>query len=287
MSIFFSYNGKFYRQGTPVITPDNRSMKFGDGLFETIKMKNGKLELKEYHFDRLFNGMKILAFDILSHFTPEFLEKQIMALAKKNKDHKTARIRLMIFRGDGSLNDPDNLPNYIIQTWSLPTGTKLNTNGLIIDIYPHVKKTGDILASFKTNNFLPYALAAIHAKKNNLSDCILLNTKGRICDTTVANIFAIKDEVIYTPSLKESCIAGVVRRWIIENIKREGINIKEKSLTVEDIKQADEIFLTNSIYPIRWVKQFQNVKYTKKLTQVLHAFLLKGLRHQNHKGKLI
>lgn len=277
MGIFFSYNGKFYNTGTPVITPDNRSLKFGDGLFETIKMVNGTLELKEYHFERLFNGMNLLAFDVPPHFTPLYLEQEITALAQKNNDQKNARIRLMLFRGDGPLNDPDNhLPNYIIQTWELPV-TGLNTTGIIIDIYPDAKKGGDILANLKTNNFLPYALAAIYSKKNSLDDCILLNTKGRICDTTVANIFMIKDRIIYTPSLKESCIAGTIRRWMIENIKHEGKDIKEKSLTVEDLKQADEIFLTNAIYPMRWVKQFQNVQYTNKQIKILYATVIKNL----------
>jgi len=278
MGIFFSYNGKFYKQGTAVISPDNRSLKFGDGLFETMKMVDGGLELKEYHFERLFNGMKVLALEIPPYFTDIFLENEIIALTKKNKEYQTARIRLMIFRGDGNLNSPDNnLPNYIIQTWPLPGVSKLNSTGLVIDVYPDVRKANDILANFKTNNFLPYALAAIHAQKNNLNDCILLNTNDRVCDTTVANIFIIKDKIIYTPPLKESCIAGIVRRWMIENIRYEGLKIKERLLTVEDVKQADEIFLTNSIYPIRWVKQFQNVEYTNKQIKILYAILTKAL----------
>jgi branched-chain amino acid aminotransferase len=278
MSIFFSYNGKFYKEGTPVITPDNHSLKFGDGLFETLKMVNGKLELKERHFERLFNGMKALAFDVPPHFTPLYLEKEITALAKRNKTNKNTRIRLMIFRGDGALNKPDNhLPNYIIQTWTLPSITKLNATGLIIDIYPFAKKSGDVLSNFKTNNFLPYVLAALHAKRNNLNDCILLNTRNRVCDTTVANIFIIKDKIIYTPSLKESCVAGIIRRWMIEKIKYDGAKIREKSLTIQDIKQADEIFLTNSIYPMLWVRQFQNVQYTNKEIKILFTTLMKSL----------
>jgi branched-chain amino acid aminotransferase len=275
MSIFFSYNGRFYKQGTPVISVDNRSLKFGDGLFETMKIVSGKLELKEYHFERLFNGMKILGFDIPPDFTSIFFEKEITELAKKNTGHKNLRARLMVFRGDGSLNDPkDHYPNYIIQTWPLPDVITLNTRGLIIDICPGVKKSIDILSNLKTNNFLPYALAAIHTQKNNLNDCIVLNTNGRICDTTVANIFIIKDNIVYTPSLKEGCIAGVTRRWMIEEMERSGIKIKEKPVTVEDIKTADEIFLTNSIYPMRWVKQFENIKYNNKQIKILYNKLI-------------
>jgi branched-chain amino acid aminotransferase len=274
--LFFTYNGKFYKEGKPVITPDNRCLKYGDGLFETIKMVRGKLQLKEYHFERLFHGIDIMSFHIPPAFTAHFLEKEIIGLARKNKHFNTTRIRLMVFRGDSSLTLPENdLPNYIIQTWNLPGNDTLNTNGFVIDVYPGVKKSCDILSNLKTNNFLPYSLAATYAKKNKLDDCFLLNTNANISDTTIANVFIIKNKKIYTPSLSEGCIAGVMRRWIIEKIRTEGNAIIEKPLSIEDLKKADEVFLTNSIRPIRWVKQFQNVQYNNKQIQLIHKELVK------------
>lgn len=83
MSIFFDYNSSYYKEGVPIITPDGRSLKYGDGLFETIKMFEGKILLKEYHFQRLFTGMKVLAFQPAPYFTADFLEDKITVLAKK------------------------------------------------------------------------------------------------------------------------------------------------------------------------------------------------------------
>lgn len=276
MSIFFIYNNKFHEEGNPVISPDNRGLKYGDGLFETIKMVNGKLQLKKYHFERLFNGMQILEFHIPSTFTASFLEKKIISLAKKNMHHNTARIRLMVFRGNSSFSSMENdLPNYIIQTQDLPDNNTLNTNGLIIDVCPGVKKCCDILSNLKTNNFLPYTFAAMHAKKNELNDCILLNSYDKISDTTIANIFIIKNKKIYTPPLNQGCIAGVMRKWLIGKIKLHGNAVREKPLSIDDLKQADEVFLTNSIHPIRWVKQFRNVQYTNKQVQLVYDELIK------------
>ena len=273
---FFIYNGKFFTEGTPVINIDNHSFRYGNGLFETIKSEYGKLLLHDFHFERLFFGLKILQFDVPQNFTVSFFENEILRLLKKNDHTKTARIRLMIFKGDGTLDNPqDHFPNYIIQTWHLPDSNSLNTSGLVIDVYHYAKKCCDTLSNIKTNNFLPYALAAHYAKKNNLNDCILVNTYERICDCTIANIFIIKNKKIYTPSLSEGCIAGVMRRWIIEKIKTEATLVIEKPLCIEDIKSADEIFLTNSIYPIRWVSQFQNVHYTNKQIQLLYSDLNK------------
>ncbi len=106
---------------------------------------------------------------------------------------------------------------------------------------------------------------------------MLLNFNDKICETTIANIFIIKDMKVYTPSLKEGCIAGVMRRWLIENVKPFNNTIIEKEITVEELQQADEVFLTNSIYPISWVKQFQNIQYTNQQIKHLYTYIQQPL----------
>lgn len=131
------------------------------------------------------------------------------------------------------------------------------------------------MANIKTNNFLPYALAAIHAKNNNFDDCVLLNAHSRICDTSMANIFIIKNEQISTPLLSEGCIAGVMRRWILQHCKSKGIAAVERPLYIEDVKEADEVFLTNSIHTLLWVQQFKNIRYGNTQIQALYDGLVK------------
>ena len=273
MSIFFTCNDKIYKEGTSVITPDNRSLRYGDGLFETIKTINGKMQLRDYHFERLFAGMDLLQFEIPRYFTVKYLEDKIAELCKKNQHNNFARVRLMIFRGDGGLYDADNFPNYIIQTWSIEQANELNSNGLIIDVYQDTKKHCDKFANIKSNNFLPYIMAALHAKQLKVNDCIVLNNFDRIADTTIANIFIIKDKIIYTPPLTEGCVAGVVRRLIIEKFSSE-FKIIEKQLSIEELQNGDEVFLTNSIKGIRWVKQFRNTIYSNCVIKLIHDFLI-------------
>ena len=272
MSIFFTCNDKIYKEGTSVITPDNRSLRYGDGLFETIKTINGKMQLRDYHFERLFAGMDLLQFEIPRYFTVEYLEDKIAELCKKNQHNNFARVRLMIFRGDGGLYDADNFPNYIIQTWSIEQANELNSNGLIIDVYQDTKKHCDKFANIKSNNFLPYIMAALHAKQLKVNDCIVLNNFDRIADTTIANIFIIKDNITYTPPLTEGCVAGVARRLIIEKFSSK-FKIIEKQLSIEELQNGDEVFLTNSIKGIRWVKQFRNTMYSNCQIKLIHDFL--------------
>ncbi len=277
MSIFFTCNDKIYKEGTSVISPDNRSLRYGDGLFETLKIYKGILQLGDYHFERLFSGMEMLQFEIQKYFTAAYLENKIAELCKKNQHDLFIRVRLMIFRGNGGLYDPENnFPNYIIQTWSIDGFSGLNSNGLIIDVYPDAKKSCDKFSHLKSNNFLPYIMAALHAKTIKANDCILLNNYDRVCDTTIANIFIIKDEVIYTPALSEGCVAGVMRRFVIEKLTSD-FKIIEKPLSIEELQNADEVFLTNSIKGIRWVKQFRDSQYNNIRVKKIHELFIKTI----------
>ena len=170
--IFINYNGKILRQGTPVISADNRSFRYGDGCFETIKVKNRKLVLEELHFERLFSSIEQLQFSVPKTFTAGLLKEQIAALLKNNKHEQLARVRLTIFRGDGGLYDVENnFPNYVIQTWKLNENLEqLNANGLVVGIYTNARKAIDAFSHIKSNNFLCYVMAAIWARQQKLNE---------------------------------------------------------------------------------------------------------------------
>ena len=238
-------------------------------------MKAGKLVLDNEHFARLWKGMSVLQFMIPKHFDPEKLQEEILQLAIKNQHEKAARVRITIFRGNGGLYDAiDHSPNYLLQTWPLPEANgELNSNGLDIGIYSAVKKSCDILSNLKTNNYLPYVMAALEAKKQKWNDAIILNNNNRICDSTIANVFLIKDEVVYTPVLSEGCVAGILRKYMIDNIAATGFLCIEKEITIEELLAADEIFLTNSIYNMRWVKSIGDKTFASIIAPKIYVIL--------------
>ena len=274
---FFCYNDEFYPAGTSVIKPGNRSLRYGDGLFETMKMVNEKIINKDFHFERLFNGLQTLQFDIPKNFTASFLEKKLRETAEKNNHTNTTRMRLMIFRGNGGIFDPENLlPNYIIETWALPDNY-FNENGLIVDIFPGAKKSCDIFSNLKSNNYLPYVMAGLFAKKNKLNDCIVLNSFDRVCDSAIANVFIIKGNTIYTPPLTEGCVAGVMRRWLLEKFNDVKHPVIEKNISENDLLNADEIFLTNAISYLRWVAGFRGKNYSNKITRSIYDHIIQTI----------
>ena len=258
------------RGDEPALLATNRSYRYGDGLFETMKLQNGQLLLAQYHFERLWESLDLLKFEIPPLFTAEKMQQEILHLCKRNECEKLARIRLSVFRGDGGLYDENTSLQYLIECWPLNDSVnRMNENGLVIDIYPHAKKSCDIFSNLKSANFLPYTMAANYAKENKLNDCLVLNMHGRICDATIANLFIIKNKSIITPSLDEGCIKGIVRRRILDfrfQISDFGLHLKELPVTTADLMEADEVFLTNSIHGIRWVRQCRDKIYSNPRT---------------------
>lgn len=270
-----SLNGKIFQADEPALLASNRGYRYGDGLFETLKIENGQILLEGYHFDRLFGGLALLKFDIPKWFSKEKLEQGILHLLQKNGCEKLARVRLSVFRGNGGLYDEDKGMQYIIECWPLNDSVnKLNENGLVIDVYPDAAKSCDTFSNLKSANFLPYSMAALYAKKNKLNDCLVLNTAGRIADATIANLFIIKEDVIISPALNEGCVSGVMRRYLLSRMRDEGHDIREAAVSVADVENAGEIFLTNAINGIRWVRQFRDKIYPNvKTVEIYNSFI--------------
>lgn len=273
---FLCYNGKYIPAGDPIFTADNRSFRYGDGCFETLKVYQGHVLLGDLHFERLLASLNLLHFDIPAHFTKAYFITQILDLCHKNNVSDMARVRFAVFRSDGGLYDPiNNLPNFVIQTWELSsTVLELNENGLILDVFPDAKKTCDKFSSIKSNNCLPYVMAAMYARQHRLNEVVLLNQYGRIADSTIANVFIVHHKVIYTPPLSEGGVCGVMRKHLMKT--ELPFKIEEKPLTIEDLENADEIFLTNAIQGIRWVGLFRDSSYGNATAAILHEVLYDG-----------
>lgn len=250
---------------------DNRSYRYGDGLFETMRVVSRKISLETYHFERFFSGLKTMRYELPVLFTAEKLRLEILLLCEKNGCDALARVRLSAFRGNGGLYEgPDEL-QYVIECWPVSESiNQLNGNGFVIDVYPEARKSCDKFSNIKSANFLPYVMAARYANENKLNDCLVLNVHDRIADATIANVFIIKNESIFTPPLSEGCVSGVMRRHLLAKLK-----VEEMVLTVESMLSADEIFLTNAMTGIRWVKQFRNKTYSNLQTSKIYSELQK------------
>ena len=126
-------------------------------------------------------------------------------------------MRLAVYR------ETDNSAGFLVEAVSLPgPANEWKETGFVIDIYPYARKAQDAFANLKTANFLPYVLAELHAKEQGLDDCVVLNGNNCVSDTSKANLFLVKNGEVTTPALHQGCINGVMRRFLIDQIKRTG-----------------------------------------------------------------
>lgn len=265
-------NGEILREEACAISPNNRSFRYGDGFFETLKLLDERVALRDLHFDRLFSSLETLQFEKPATLTPAALEADMLQLVRKNGHEKGARVRIQIFRGNGGLYDPENLrPNVLIQSLPLsPEVNRLNEKGWIAGLYTRARKTADDFSHVKHSNYLCYVMAALWAREQQLNDALLLNAFDRLADATIANLFVVHRGIVKTPALTEGCIGGVMRRYLLQCLRREGIPAEETIIDVNTLNEASELFLTNALYGIRWVQSVDNQHFENKVASLLY-----------------
>jgi branched-chain amino acid aminotransferase len=264
---YINLNGKIIPSSEAGLPVDNGAFRYGYGLFETMLVKDGMIRLKEYHWERLFAGLEQLYLDIPALTTIEWLEAQVLLTVKKNKLEKLCRVRLQFYAGGGGLYSAESSkPGFVIECFSMEAeNLVLNENGIATGIATGLNKSMDSLSNLKSCNALIYTIAARQARENKWNDALICNTENHIIESTIANIFWIKDGIIYTPPLADGCVAGVMRRYI-----KQQIGAKEKSLTVNELTTATEVFLTNAIKGIRWVKSFGDATFNNAQTTSIY-----------------
>lgn len=275
MAHYILVNDEFFLADQAVLKASNRGFKYGDGLFESMRMCNGKLQFAEEHADRLRAGMKALKMDGYALFDEYFLRQKTAELQKKNKFGGNVRFRLSIYReGEGFYMPIANKAGYVLESIPLEQNTyELNKKGLIIDVYDELTKSIDKLANYKTSNALLYVMAGLYQKQHSLDEALILNQNGLLCESVSANIFVVYQNQIYTPALSEGCIAGVMRNVIVKLGKTHDFPIVEAQISPEILIQADEVFLTNASYGIRWVMGYDKKRYFNEVTKSISAKL--------------
>ena len=270
-----NFNGQLTEPNTPVATASNRSLRYGDGLFETMYWSGEEIINLEFHLDRLFHGLSVLQFDLSGGFTRSFIAGEINRLCEINTKSSRARVRMNIYREDGSrLLPSQNKPVFIIESSDFPDE---NETPLRLTIFRGDTKSTGILSNLKTNNYLLNIAAIQSATANGFDDSLILNSRGNICEASSSNLFLVQKGILFTPALTQGCVAGTKRRELLEILPTLGYQVEETIITKEMVFEMEEIFLTNAIHGIRPVICIDNTYYSRELTGTLIR-LLKGLK---------
>jgi len=243
-------NDQFVNQTQAAISVSDRGLLLGDGLFETLRVFNGKATFLKEHWQRLINSAKLIHIPIPKTFSDA--ENIIHQLIESNclKDRDSS-IRITLTRGIG--------PRGI----SIPKQAKPT---LIITIHPFSNPTLDgwsaYIASIKRNehaitskikslNYLDNILARMEANQNDATEALLTNTANHIVSASCANIFAVSDNILYTPPISDGVLPGITREQVLSLAEKSNIQTRITSITHDFLLKADEVFITNSLIGIK------------------------------------
>lgn len=256
---YFAYvNGVTSSYDKASLSIGDRGLKFGDGVYETIRVTNGKPFAFEKHMERLQTSLGLLKIgaDITG------LYDVCIGLIKRN-NIKDGTVRLMITRGVGGVGYMPSSGNefgIVVEALPLP---ELSENPINLWVSQWKKIPPACLpAAAKTMQGLSSTLARMEAAENNCFEAVLLSLEGNICECSSSNIFWAKDGKLYTPSLDVGILAGTTRDSIIEYWPDKVI---EGVFKLENLLAADEVFVTNVVWTALPVKKLMpaNKEFTK------------------------
>ncbi len=271
-----SFNGHLVSRKDFGLSTANRAFRYGDGVFESMRVRRGQIMWLIHHYQRLNRSIAALHMNMHDDWSAEYFEKTINALLNSNHTPESAaRLRFAVFRNDGGLYTPfTNNASYLIESETIDQENYvLNTKGLSVVPYFDIKKTCNILSPLKSINAQLYVLASIYKRNLGFGDALILNEEGMVAEATSSNIFIYKSGKLITPALSQACVEGVMRAVIIETANQKGIPVLETKISLDDLASAKEVFLTNAVQGIRWVKEFKGKRFGNEMAEWLTAQL--------------
>lgn len=243
-------NNEIISDEKPYIYIKDRGFLLGDGIFETLKVQNGQIVFFDEHYRRLKNSAKFLS--IPMPYSESSLKETCTNLIKKNNLYdSSAAMRITLTRGIGlrGINIPNEQNPTLLITVTI--FNLQNTHYPTAMITSIKRNQYSPIVQHKTLNYLEPILARKEANTNGFEEGIMLNTDGFITESSIANIFFVKNATVITPSVNSGILPGIVRQQVIRLCESHQIRVIEKNISPVEVADMDEAFQTNSLIGIQ------------------------------------
>lgn len=252
----------------------DRGLQYGDGLFETLAAFEGKCPWFEAHYQRLVTGCERLAIPLPDKQL--VLEEVATAAAGQAK----AVIKILLTSGAGGRGysrATELQPNRIVMQHTWPDyPDHYWHDGVAVKLCQTRLGCNPALAGIKHLNRLEQVLARNEWHNHDYAEGLMCDAQGNVIEGTMSNIFIVRDKILVTPSLAACGVAGIMRGWVMAKANELEIKVHEATLSLEDILQADEVLLTNSLIGLWPVRRFESRNFqTGPIYQTLLEYLLK------------
>lgn len=257
----------------------NRGFLLGDGCFESMRHTAGRIPFLALHVQRLHAALKAHGMVVPDSLSEDALEQAIAQWQSSWGVKGDMRIRLTAFRsGQGAYAPASDDVSWVATAATLEgVGYMLPAKGLDVDVYQDLVKHPSPLSKFKNLASTVYVQAARHAAQRGWGDALVLNAASQIIESSRSNLFVVSNGVLYTPSLEEGCVGGIMRAVLMRTAQQHGIKVYEASLTPQTLLQADELFLTNAVRGIEWVSSYKTKRFFHALAEKLAIWIQEDL----------
>ena len=232
--------------------PD-RGLDYGDGVFETLLLKQGVPVFPALHLDRLRCGLEILSFPDCVAAVNEQLQRS--ALEVQAAGWQWASLRLSVTRGAGprGYTPPENpVPRVLAQIAELEHDAAVMPAAAVLSLSSVRLSSQPLLAGIKHLNRLEQVLAAVQAQREGVDESVLLDQSGNVVSAIAGNLFVLRDEALITPPLTHCGVAGTRRRLIMETLAPAvGIDVLQQVVSLPELESAQEVFYCNSLQGMR------------------------------------
>lgn len=243
---YFSKNGHLFPESESL----DRVSKYGDAVFETIAIIQGKPVWFDAHFYRLLKASRFIQLDLPEYWSEKWLESQILDLLQINQISH-GKVRIQVQRdGKGTFIPETDDASTIIECFADEKVWK-QASKHSVGIFDSVHIHRNSLSDFKTCNALPYVLAARFAQKNQWDDAILLGQDSVIAECSSSNLFAVIQDEWFTPNLSTGCLPGIYRQKLISYLQKNQIRISENVWDIQWLKsEVQELYSVSSVQGI-------------------------------------
>lgn len=251
---------------------NNRGLLYGDSVFETVKILDGKILFVEDHYFRLMASMRIVRMEIPMNFTMEYFEEQILSLAKAENIEKSSRARMTIFRKEGGFYLPkDRNVSFLVSVSELENAVySVEKDNYEVELYKDFIVTKHLLSTIKSSNRLINVTGSIFAEENGYDNCLLINDDKNVIEALNGNLFMLMGNKLITPPISEGCLNGVMRKQVLALARKiETLEVVEEAISPFDLQKADELFVTNVIKGIQPITKYRKKEYETKVSKDL------------------
>lgn len=239
----------------------DRGFLFGDSVYEVVRTHDGVPFAWPEHLARLRASAAGLRIDI-GLDDREILRRMRATLdAARTNDDKQAYVRIVVTRGSGSMPSIDlaHAPGPALCVIVVRAAPPPPTRPARLAIVERLRVDRRALdPALKSGNYLNNVLALDEAKRRGADDCLMLNSTGHVTEASTSNVFAVLDGTVYTPPLSAGILPGVTRAHLLELCRSESIAVAEQDLTADDLRRADEVFLSSTlrdVWPVSMVDE--------------------------------